>query len=476
MLRAPVKRALAVCTLIPMGAWAADQNLGQPPANKTEIFVTAGIGETDNVGLTATGTQSQTLAAAGVLLDVERQGPLLQANLKGDLTYLDYLEHFYSGQVVGRFDGNLSFALLPDHIKWVLQDDYGTAQVDALAPVDRTNIQSVNVVSTGPDLSLRPSDNSFVHLGGRYVLVDYQTSPFNSHRVLGTASIGDELSVASSVSLNADVSQIRFQDTTINPNYDRRKFFLRYDTRGARTTIALDAGVAQVDDTGRWNSKLIAQLVLTRDLTPHQSASLSGGRQFTDSSDSFQTLTSGAAGNTIVAPVAGGAGNYLVDYGAAEWRFTGARTRIAVSGRWERDAYTIVATPLQVENYILAGIPVGLDATRSDLEARVQRDITPILSADARASYVHENFETLGFVDHTVIVGIGLTFRPNARLQYRVRFDHTVRTPDTVPTSVVVQGLGTGFTENRIFLTAVYRLSESTETAPDLGRLRDHSP
>jgi hypothetical protein len=469
MLRAPVRRALAACAFaacaqIPVGARGADQNPslspGQPPADKTEIFVNAGIGETDNVELVQTGAQSQTLASVGVLFDVERQGPLLQANLKGDLAYLDYLEHIYSGQVVGRFDGTASFALVPEHIKWVLQDDYGSAQVDALTAVDRTNIQSVNVVSTGPDFVIRPSDNSFVRLGGRYALVDYETSPFNSHRVLGSASIGDDLSVASSISLNADVTQIRFQDPTINPDYERRKFFLRYDTRGSRTTISLDAGVAQVDDTGPWNSKLLAQLVLTRDLTPFQSVSLSGGRQFTDSSDSFQTLTSGAAGNTIIAPVAGSAGNYLVDFGAGEWRFREDRTRIDVSGRWERDAFTIVATPQEVANYIVEGIPVGLDATRSSLEARVQRDVTPILTAELRAAYTHENFETLGFIDHSVLVGIGLTFKPSSRLQYRLRIDHQVRTPDTVPTSVVIQGLGTGFTENQIFLTAVYRLSE----------------
>jgi hypothetical protein len=470
MLRAPGS-ALALA-LVPLSAWAQGQNpgqypgqnpnlpSGQPPAQRTEIFVDAGLGETDNVGLTAAGAQSQTLGEVGVLLDVVRNGPLLQANLKGDLSYLEYLEHIYPGQLVGRFDGNASFALVPDYIKWVLQDDYGNAQVDALTPVDRNNIESVNVVATGPDFTLRPSDNSFVRFGGRYALVNYETSPFNSHRLLGTFSVGDDLSVASSVSLNADITEIRFQNTGVNPDYDRRKFFLRYDTRGARTTISLDAGVAQVDDTGPYKSALLAQLLLSRDLTPFQSVSISGGRQFTDSSDSFQTLTAGAAGNTVVAPVAGGAGNYLRDYGVGEWRFTGARTRIDVSGRWERDAFTVVATPLQVEDYIQEGIPVGLDATRSGLEARVERDITPILAAELRGSYTHENFETLGFIDHSVLVGVGLTFKPNSRLQYRVRFDHTVRTPDTVPTTAVVQGLGTGYTENRIFLTAVYRLSE----------------
>jgi hypothetical protein len=35
-----------------------------------------------------------------------------------------------------------------------------------------------------------------------------------------------------------------------------------------------------------------------------------------------------------------------------------------------------------------------------------------------------------------------------------------VRTAETVPTIVAEQGLGTGYTMNEIFLTAVYRLSE----------------
>jgi hypothetical protein len=465
MRSAPVRRAvaaglLAACALIPAGAWGLDPNPIQPPADKTEIFVTAGLGETDNVGLAASGAQSQTLAAVGVLFDVERLGPLLQANLKGDIAYLDFLEHAYSGQVIGRFDGIGSFALVPDHLKWVVQDAYGTAQVDALTPADRTNVESVNVIATGPDLSLRPSDNSFVRLGGRYALVDYQTSPFNSHRVLGTASIGDDLSVASSVSLNADVTQVRFQDTAVNPDYDRRKFFLRYDTRGARTHVSLDAGVAEVDDTGPWNSKLLAQLLISRDLTPFQSVFVAAGRQFTDSADSFQGLTSGAAGNTIVAPAAGTAGNFLDEYGAAEWRFKEDRTRIDVSGRWSRDTYTIVPTPLQLQQYVLANIPVGLDATRTDVEAHVQRDVTPVLTADLRAAYVHENFDSLGFIDHSWLVGVGLTFKPSSRLQYRLRFDHTQRTSDTVPTIIAGQGLSLGYSQNSIFLTALYRLTE----------------
>lgn len=470
MLRAPVS-ALAALALIPLSAWAQGQNPGQypgqnptlqpgqAPAQRNDLFVTAGLGETDNVGLTETGTQTQTLASVGLLVDIERQGQL-EGSLIGNVSYLDYLEHVYPGQVVGRLDGKGSYALIPDHIKWVVQETYGTAQVDALVPADRNNIESVNVFATGPDFLMRPSQETYVRLGGRYELVDYETSPFNSHRVLGMAAIGDDLSVASSASLNADVSQIRYQDTSINPDYDRRKFYLHYDTRGGRTSIALDAGAAQVDDTGPWKSKLLAQLRLTRDLTPFQSVYITGGQQYTDSADTFGSLTSGAAGNLIVAGAAGTAGNYLDDYATAGWRFKEDRTSLDVSARWDRAAYTIEATPAQIQDYILLGLPVGLDGSRDGLEMTLRRDLTRVVSAFISAAYSHESYETLGFTDHSVFLGVGVNFKPNSRLEYRVRFDHDVRTTDSVPTLVVAQGLGYGYTENRIFLTAVYRLSE----------------
>jgi hypothetical protein len=479
MLRAPVRGALAACACIagafaPAAAWAQSvpgtqpsmlstqpDVLGTPPADLTDIFLTAGIGETDNVGLAATGAESQTIANLGVMVDVERNDPLLQGILKGDVSYLDFLQHAYPGQVVGRLDGNGSYALVPDNIKWVLQDSYGTSQVDPLAPVDRNNVQSVNVLSTGPDFVMRPSDSVFLHLGARYALVDYETSPFNSHQLLGLAAIGDDLSVASSISLNADVSQIRFQDTDVNPDYDRRKFYLRYDTRGSRTTLSLDLGVAQVDDTGPWVSALLAQLTLARDLTPFQSVSISGGRQFTDASDSFSGLTSGAAATTPIAPGVGSAGNYLDTYGSLGWHFKEDRTIIDVTGRWDRDTYTIEPTPLQLEEFIAEGIfAAGLDVTRASVQARVQRDIAPNLTAEVHAGYTHENYETIGFIDHLVLAGLGVTYKRNHRLQYRLTFDHNGRTAETVPTLVAEQGLGTGYTQNEIFVTAVYQLSE----------------
>jgi hypothetical protein len=466
---ARLRRALIVCAAAPCAAWAVDPSTAssdspptntRPPGNEQGIYLTAGLGETDNVALVESGAQSQTFATVGVLVDYERKGPLLSGTVKGGVDYFRYLQNAFPGQAIGRLDGNGSFAIVPDRVKWVLQDDYGSAQVDALTAQNPQNIQSVNVVSTGPDVELHPTDNSFVRLGGRYAVATWQTSPFNNKRTLASLSIGDELSLASSVSLNADFTKVSFQNTTVNPDYDRRKFFGRYETRGVRTSLSLDLGVAQVDDTGTWRSKGIVQALLSRDLTPFQSIYIAGGQQYTDTSDSFQSLTAGAAGNTIIAPGVGAAGNYLSDSGNVGWRFKRDRTSIDLSGRWERDRYTIEPSAAQLSQYIVAGLPVGLDATRRGLEGRASRQFTRTLSGDFRVSYSHESFDTLGFADHSLLIGFGLTVTANPRLEYRLRFDHTTRAIDSLPALTSAQQLAVGFTENRVFLTAAYRLSE----------------
>jgi hypothetical protein len=500
MRRARVRRALTACAFVPLAAWAADEDqipnqtpaqsqsqtptqtpnllesqnpnsaLGQLPLslndsqnqlppNRTFIFATGGIGQTDNVELTPTGQQAQTMAEVGVAVDASRQGPVLNGTLKGELDYLYFIEHAYPGQFVGRVDGDGSWTIVPDRVKWVVQDSFGNAQVDALTAPNRDNIESVNVFSTGPDVLLEPTETMFLRLAGRYQASTWQTSPFNSQRAVGMASIGHDLSIVSSASLNADFASIRFQDpTVVNPNYDRRKFYLRYDTRGVRTSVAIDLGVAQVNDTGPYRSKLLAQLLLTRDLTPFQSLFLSAGQQYTDTADAFSGLTGGAAGYTILAPAAGSGGNYLDQSASAGWEYKRGRTTLGLTGRWDRNTYTIQATPQQIEEYFTENLPAPLNVERATAEARVQRDLTPVIAAEVHAMYIHEDYTTLGYVDHSIFAGAGVTYTANSKLQYRLKYDHQTRTVDVFPVESL--RIAPGYSQNIIFLTFAYRLTE----------------
>src|SRR4029077_1425913 len=126
-------------------------------------------------------------------------------DVKGNFTYLDYLQGAFSNQLVGRFDGIAHFALIPERLTWVLQDNFGQAGVDPFTPLTPANLEDINYVSTGPDLSLRLSGKSYLNMGARFTDVRYETSPFDNHRVSGNIAWGLHLSALSSVSLNADM-------------------------------------------------------------------------------------------------------------------------------------------------------------------------------------------------------------------------------------------------------------------------------
>jgi hypothetical protein len=115
--------------------------------------VDAGVGESDNVTLVASGKVSQTMALADVDFDFKEQSRRLDVDAKGYFTFLDYLQHAYSSQLIGRFDGAAHLALIPERLTWVLQDDFGQAALDPYTPLTPTNLENVNYLSTGPDLA-----------------------------------------------------------------------------------------------------------------------------------------------------------------------------------------------------------------------------------------------------------------------------------------------------------------------------------
>src|SRR5690606_38501958 len=58
----------------------------------SEFEVRAGVGNSDNVGRTFVDNESDTIATAGARFSLSKETRLLQANIDGDLSYVDYLK------------------------------------------------------------------------------------------------------------------------------------------------------------------------------------------------------------------------------------------------------------------------------------------------------------------------------------------------------------------------------------------------
>jgi hypothetical protein len=267
----------------------------------------------------------------------------------------------------------------------------------------------------------------------------YQTSPLSGNRLLGRLGVGEQLSAASSVSLNVDKTRLRFNDTVVNntvvnTDYDRRELFGRYEARGAHTALAMDLGVSQTDERGGWVSAPLAELNVTRAVSPATTVTVIAGHQLTDSSDSFRDLKSGASGGIGIAPVAGTTATYLTNYASGELRFELNRTTMAVSTRWERDTYAQFADST-------------LDVNSGDISASVTRRLTPALALQVVGSWQHIRYYTSNYYQTDWPVGAALIYTPARRGDFKFRVDHVRQN---------VEGPGVEYTENRALLTVEY--------------------
>jgi hypothetical protein len=398
------------------------------------LVLTGGLGETDNVALTTNNTQSQTLGLLGADFMLNHISSGFDVAATGDVAYIDYLQNAYSAQFLGRFDALAALKFFSDRLRWVVDEDFGEAQLNVFSPIVPGNLEFINVVGTGPDLVLRTSSDYEVRAGARYLYATYEESPFNGDRAVADVSIVRELSANSNVGLNADGSWLWFQNTVVNTDYNRRKFYASFDTRGARTQLSVELGVMQVSEFGSATTPL-AQLNLTRSLTSDASVFVAAGREYTDSADNFRDLHVGAAGGIVVSPTAAATtDNYLTNYVTGGWSFQRNRTTLSLTARWERDTYTHVSS---------ADVQLG------NIQARISRIVSPSLSwelyaAVNRSEYlVQHPTQTFGTGGAALVYNLGRTV--DCRLSYGHNFQGT-------------SGVGAvPYAEDRVFVSVNYR-------------------
>lgn len=408
-----------------------------PAANaRAQMFtygVDAGIGETDNVTLASTDKVSQTIAITDADLDLKEQSRLFDVDAKGAFSYLDYLQNAYGNQLIGRFDGTAQASIVPERITWALQESFGQAQIDPFAAATPTNLENVNYVSTGPDFALRFGPTYFLDLTARYARTTYQSEPFDSNRLLGSAAFGLALSPQSNISLDATFTRVLFDNTIVNTDFDRSSAYGQYDAHGARTDLLVNLGVTKVDQGAESLTGPDAKLQLSRKLSSASKLTFTFERNITDASTGFATLQSGAIGGIVTGPAALSLSNYTVTYGLADWEYARNRTTFGLSGSWEKDSYD--GQPLQ-------------DLTHDTAQFRIDRRLSSVLSVQLIGSLYRIDYTNIDYTETDELIGASMTFREGRGLEIRLRCDHINHN---------VSGNNTGYSENRAFLTIGYR-------------------
>jgi hypothetical protein len=398
-----------------------------------------GIGESDNVTLVETNKISQTIAIADLDLDLKDQSQRFDVDAKGNFSYLDYLQNAYTSQLVGRFDGRADFAIIPDRVIWVLTDNFGQSQIDPFTAVVPTNLQNINYLSTGPDAVLKFGPTVFLDLSARYAKASYQTDPFDSNTVLGSAALGRALSAQSSISINASFERVSFDNTTVNTNFDRSSLYANYEIQGARTDLTANLGVVKVDQGSESFTDPKLRLQLSRKLSSASTLKFTVVHDITDGSTAFANLQSGAIGGITTAPAVVSSNNYAVTSGSIAWEYARNRTTIGISGTWEKDSYHDQSS---------------LDLSRGTAEFRLERKLSSLLTAQLLGRLYRTEYTTTDYSETDGLVGAALIFRQGRGLEIKLRYDHSSRAASG---EGIVPGVNAGYGENRAFLTIGYR-------------------
>lgn len=407
-------------------------------AGAQEVDLSASIGayHSDNVNRSSVDERSDTVGEAGLQLGIARDQGRLTADVSADLRYRKYFDDSYDEELMGGLAGTLTYWFLPDRFSWVAEDNFGTALIDPRAIDTPDNRQNTNYFSTGPDFRLPIGDRTELLLSGRWSDATFGESDADNQRLTGNVALLRHLSVESAVSLNTMAERVEFDDQTVNSNYDRQSAFIGYDTRGAHTTLALQAGYTLMHDFGDTTDGPLFDLTITRELSARSTLTLNAGTNLTDSADAMRR-DQGISGVSVEGDI-GIVSNdpFQSDYISIGLALEGVRTSIDIAANWhsedhERDA--------------------GLNRDAIGAVVTVTRRISQTLSMSLYGGWTSEDFAESDVEFDEWSYGAGLDWDFSRHFGLTLSADRYEGSGDT--------SLGAGqrdYTENRIALHLSY--------------------
>jgi hypothetical protein len=425
---------LVVAGLAAPGLATADDLYSGMRTPHSDWSLFAGATYTDDATLLPNGP-SDTIVTAGLNASLYRDTGRLKADIDGSARWEDYVHNTFEDHVLGSLVGLVSYALVPEHLTWVVQDTYGQLNSNPLAPTTPQNRINANLVSTGPDAYLRLGGGTGLQFGARYAQSNYQSNPsapVDDHRLTGNLGLIHHLSAETALSFNVSASRIQYQ-VPGRPGYDQADLFVRYETRGSRDGLALDAGASELRQTGEVVRDPLLRLTFYRRLTPSWNLNLSASSTFQNTATAFQSALSGSqAINGQVVPTGSGTGSGLAGGSVADviqsqsafraenariaFDFVRPRTTFDINGNVERDRYQFGAS--------------DLDRNVFGVGASFSRRLQPSLSVRLSAAYDRRSPLGAFPADRTTYGDAALDWRAGAMLGVTLAYHHEDRSAD----------------------------------------------
>lgn len=424
---------------IGLSAIAAAVLAGMPgvaSAVRLNYVIDAGVERNDNVGLSTTDPITQNILRAGLGFTLSENTSTIQAEISGRADYYNYPDTF-ADRTDGTMTAFFNWVAIPERLHFVVEDNLTVQPISTLVPDAPGNRQQLNVLSLGPTLLFRWTQNLHGAVDLRYINSDAEvTEEFDSQRLnLGLRTIR-ELGPTSRISFNLLGQTVDFDNDLVARDYDRADAFARYERDLANFDLRLDLGWSQLDyDDGESDSNPLIRTDLGWNPSARSRYTLTAWSQFSDvATDVMTTLTPGAEipvrlpiGDVVVS-----SSQYEERRIALSYEFTGERTTFSVA------PYVYEARYVDSSEFDQDGDGVRLDFTRR---------LRPTVHFNAYAVLDRIDYLTRDREDKTRRYGLGLqkdwTRRWSSRLEW-ARYERDISIP----------GLDTD--QNSVYLSVTY--------------------
>jgi hypothetical protein len=337
--------------------------------------------------------------------------------------------------------------------------------INPVGPPTPDNLESINYLTTGPQLILKPTLQTTITLDGNYAYV-YSSSKspeyvnINSNRYGGDLRLDHAFSNILTAYIGASYQKVRFQDTTINTDFDYRQANVGFKISTARTVLDATIGytLAHLDSvppppfpiprihfypfltaattptepptptpTNDSPSGVNWQVDLSRLISPKQRIALHALRQVTDAANLFRlNLDQPVPGNQPQQLASGQPFTYT-EYGAT-WTYDTGRTRFTV-GALDFDSKYSLSPQSNHQGKQLNGF--------------MTRQLNQSLIFELGGSFEHDDYSSLDQNTWTLLTD--LRWHVGPRISVRFLYAHSTLTG--------------AYSDNQIGVTASYALT-----------------
>jgi len=219
----------------------------------------AGAFSSDNIARVPDGEQDELAAVGEFGANWHSVGRRFAAAFDGSIAYRNYTRNDFDDEGRANFLAIGDVFIIPETLDWYIADRLANAPVDPLGTTSPVNVQFVNVLETGPRLTLRPGGSNELTLAVSRADINAEESPIDHVRNTGALGYLHGISANSSLGILANVRQVDFDGGIDATDFDQHEAHLNFESRNdtlflaaaaGRSRFELDDGFSQNDTTG----------------------------------------------------------------------------------------------------------------------------------------------------------------------------------------------------------------------------------